>query len=187
MPSFTSTIKKELLSVKFISITFLVALAYISISVLLLNSTLFTSLVKSGTSFLELLLLFVSLIQGLWTSLSVTDFVLTMLTAVFVGANAALIIQTVSLLENRGKLHLSVGGATIFSLVATGCASCGLSFLSVLGLSASLSFLPFHGLELHIGSVVLLLLSALYMLKKLHDGVYCKIPQKQKEGKNVLV
>ncbi|MDE2025875.1 MAG: hypothetical protein KGJ07_05255 [Patescibacteria group bacterium] len=179
MPSFTSTLKKELVSIKAVAITLAVACLYICLSVLLLNNKLFIDLFASHTPLFTIATLFVSLIGGLWTSLSLSDFILTILTALLVGTNIMLLMQTVSMLENKGKIHLSIGGATIFSLIATGCTSCGLSLISVLGLSASLGFLPFHGMELHVGAVILLFVSIIYMLRQLHLSVYCKLPTTQ--------
>jgi hypothetical protein len=175
MPSFTSTIRKELFSIKLLIGTCIIALLYLGLSVLLLNTQLFQSLLIQHVSFLEITSLFFSLFGGLWTSLSLADFLLTITSALFVGLNFMLVIRTLSVVEQKGKMHLSIGGATLISLVATGCASCGLSLLSVLGLSATLSFLPFHGLILHAGALIFLLLSTLYMLRQLHNGIYCKV------------
>jgi len=118
-------------------------------------------------------LFFLSL--GIFTAFSPVDTIITLLSGLFVGINLTLLIKTLYLLEHQGKIGFSVGGATIIGLVSSGCASCGLSVLSLLGLSASLSFLPFHGLEIHLLSLVLLIISSWYMIKKLRDGVYCKI------------
>ena len=178
MPSFSSTIKKELVSLKLILGTSIIALLYLSISVFLLNAQLFQSLIQTHTSLMEISIIFFALFGGLGTSLSTTDFVLSILSAIFVGINLMLLFRTLSVIEHKGKMHLSIGGATFISLVATGCASCGLSVISVLGLSASLSFFPFHGLLLHIGSLGLLLFSTWYMLRQLHNGMYCKVPDR---------
>jgi len=179
MPAFTLTLRKELLSRRLALGTLLIACLYLSLSVLLLNWALFASLIQQGESILRLFSLFFTLFGGLWTSLSAIDFSLTILSSLLVGVNFMLLIRTVYLLEHKGKLRFSIGGATLFSIIATGCTSCGLSFLSILGLSASLSFLPFHGLELHISAVFLLGLSIVYMLRQLHNGLYCKIPEKK--------
>lgn len=176
MPSFSSTLKKELVSLRFFLITLFVGGIYLCISVVLLNIHLFTALIAAHEQFGKLLVLFVSLLTGLWSSLSINDFFLTLVTALLVGVNISLLLQTIYLLEHKGKVKLSIGGATVIGLIASGCTSCGLSLISILGLSTSLSFLPFHGMELHIGAVILLLLSGYYMLRQLHNSLYCKIP-----------
>lgn len=179
MPSFFSTVRRELLSLPLLLGTLGFALLYLGISVSLLNMQLLFSVAQTTQSLVDFFSVFISLFAGLWTSLSLSDFILTISTSLFVGMNIILLIRTIYLLEHRGKVRLSVGGATIISLVATGCTSCGLSLLSVLGLSASLSFLPFHGAELHVGALILLFLSSIYMLRQLHNGVYCKLPQRK--------
>ena len=83
------------------------------------------------------------------------------------GLNIALILKTFGRLRNQ-KVRVSVGGGTIFALVATGCTSCGLSIISLFGLSAAtFSFLPFMGLEFKLISIVLLLFSFIYTVRKL--------------------
>lgn len=81
-------------------------------------------------------------------------------------------------IKQKGKLSFSLGGASIIGLAATGCTTCGLSLFALFGLSAAVSTLPFHGLELHIIALVLLCLSLGYMVKKLHEEVYCTVPTK---------
>jgi hypothetical protein len=171
MPSFRKTLTKELLSLSLVFGSLGIAIIYIVLYVFLINMRLLTS----AFSFQ----LFFSLLIGLPQSLSPFDVVLTIITALLVGINSMLIIRTIYVLEHKGKVHVSIGGATIVSLVTTGCGSCGLSLISVLGLSASLSFLPFHGLELHIASIILLIFSIWYMLHQLHNGLYCRIKQQE--------
>ena len=180
MPSFSNTVKQELLSWKIFISIIIIAFLYISLSILLLNNRLFFSLIQDHLISFSTLLLFFSLFVGLWTSLSASDFFITILTALLVGINISLLLRTIALLGNKEKLHISIGGATIIGFVTTGCASCGLSILSLLGLSTTVSILPFHGLELHIGAVILLFFSCWYMLRQIHNGIYCKIKKRHK-------
>jgi len=60
-------------------------------------------------------------------------------------------------------------------IVSTGCASCGFSLLSVLGFGGALSFLPLGSHTLYIFSIPILLVSGVYMLKKLNDSRNCEI------------
>lgn len=175
MPKFSTTIQKELFSL--FSLVWIVCLAflYYAIATLSLNLRLLVGQVENHVSFSSLLSLISSLLFGAWTGLSHGDFFLLILNSILVGTNVYLAGKTLYIIEHRGKVRVSIGGATIISLITTGCASCGLSLLSILGLSASLSFLPFHGMELHLFSIFLLLFSSLYMLRQLHNAKYCKI------------
>lgn len=113
-----------------------------------------------------------SLFIGLYTAFSFLDFYLLIITAFLVGLNFTLFSLTVKNLRNS-NVSFVVGGASILSIAAVGCTSCGLSVLSILGFSAALAFLPFDGLTIHFISLSLLLFSTFYMLKKLKTA--CKI------------
>lgn len=175
IPSLLSVAKKELVSFLSLLIIFLISIVYILFSLFTLNHQLITQTVISSAPIGYKLLLFSILLQGLFTAFSPSDTTIMIVSSIFVGINLLLVGKTLQLLENQGKVRLSVGGATLVSLITTGCSSCGFSLLSILGLGTSFSFLPFHGMELHIASVLLLVFSAWYMVKKLRDGVYCKI------------
>lgn len=175
MPPFSSTIKKELLSIPSIIIVGILTTIYIIFSMFLLNYRLVIQTIIGTNPLSFKIALLSSLILGSWTGLSHIDFFLLIISAILIAINFLLIGKTISYLKNSKKLHLSIGGATLVSIVSTGCASCGLSLFSILGLSASLSFLPLHGMELHLLSIFFLLVSAIYMLKKIHASKYCKI------------
>ncbi|HSW87602.1 MAG TPA: hypothetical protein VLG12_00395 [Candidatus Saccharimonadales bacterium] len=119
--------------------------------------------------------LMIALLQGFQTLFSPFDLFLLLITALLVGINFMLALSNIQKIKQKGKLSLSLGGASIIGLAATGCTTCGLSLFALFGLSAAVSSLPFHGLELHIVALVLLLLSLGYMIKKLHEEVYCII------------
>lgn len=176
-PPFSQTVVKEVLSVKSILWTFLLAVMYIFSLDLLLNYRLIAISFTAPTSPLFFLSLIFSLFLGSFTSMGAEPlaFGIFLLNALLVGLNLVLLWRAFAGLQRRGKVHISLGGATLFSLVTAGCASCGLSLLSVLGLSATLVALPFHGAELRYVSLVLLVFSAFYMLKKVHEEIYCKV------------
>lgn len=174
-PSLWTTISEEFSSLSSLISVFGVGLLYILLSVILLNYKFLLATLTSSFQISAKVSIFFSLLQGTWTSMSHTDFVLMMVNAIFFGINMFLIIKTLSVIEHQGKVRLSIGGATVISLVTTGCASCGLSLLSILGVTASLSFLPLYSMFFHISATLILIFSTLYMLKKLHDGKYCRI------------
>lgn len=174
-PTLRSTIQKELFSLSSLVIIFVFAVCYIILSALLLNYKLVNDTITNNFSLNSKLTIYFALLQGIWTTMHIWDSALLILNGLLVGINLLLIGKTIFLLEHMGKVRLSIGGAALITLVTTGCASCGLSLLSILGLSTSLSFLPFHGLELRVAATLILLISGIYMLYQLHQAKYCRV------------
>lgn len=175
IPSLLTIAKKEMLSPLSLFFIVLLAFFYVIFSLFTLNHQLIIDTLFQTAPLIYKIALFSTLLQGLFTAFSPADTVIMLVSSVLVGSNLVLIGKTLYTLEHQGKVRLSVGGATVVSLITTGCSSCGFSLLSILGLGTSLSFFPFHGMELHIASVFLLFFSAWYMVKKLRDGRYCNV------------
>lgn len=174
--SFWQTAKNELFSFKSLVSVLLIAFLYFAFSTLILNYRLvFQTLAGNYPLNYKLTLIF-NLLQGAITAFSEINFILLILTSVLVSLNIVLIAKTILNLEHqKGKLSLSVGTGSILGIVVAGCSSCGFSVISLLGLSASLSFIPFGGLGAHILVILLLLVSFIYSLKTLHYKLVCKI------------
>ena len=177
MYSWNNTIRM-VFSVKMVLAALVIACLYTSLAIILLNYQFVGRALFGTYSLLYKITIIQTLVLGSWQVLSLQEFILLILNALLVGINLVLAMKTIYLLKHQGKIRLSLGGASILGLITTGCSSCGFSLISLLGLSASLSFLPLHGLELHIGAVVLLLLSFFYMVYQLHKAEVCKIPRK---------
>jgi len=171
-PSLLKTIQAELFNLPVFLWVLILGSFYLFSIQLILNYRLF----NNGFSLITNLSLLYSLFIGSFTSFlgEPIPFFILILNALFAGLNFVLLFKAIHGLQ-KGKVHVVIGGATLFSLFTAGCASCGLSLISILGLSVSLTFLPFHGAELRIISLILLIISAYYMLKKLHEAKYCKI------------
>lgn len=112
------------------------------------------------------------IVFGSFQAISERDVLLLLISAVLFGLNIELVLRKIKFLASAGSLHLTFG-AGIVTLVATGCASCGLSLASVVGLSAAIAILPFHGLELYFIAILILLVSLFYNLHTLVK--VCKI------------
>lgn len=176
LPSFLALVKHELFSKKSLLIYIIIGVVYAVFSVSILNYRLVLNTFVGNFPFVYKATIFLTIIEGAWTGLSHLDFFLLLLNSLLVGVNIFLLIRTIYSIGHAGKrVRFTIGGATIISLITTGCTSCGLSLLSILGLSASLSFFPYHGLELHIGAILLLIISAVYMLKQLWNAKYCSV------------
>lgn len=169
------TIKIELLSLKSIVIAISLAFAYAVLALFLLNYRLLYQTFAGNFPFMYKAKLVFALLSGAWTGMSHFDFFLFVINALLVGINLLLIGKTVSAFQQSGKVHVTFGGAALIGLATTGCTSCGFSLLSILGLSSSVSFLPLHGLELHIIAIMLLVISFLYMINQLHKTKYCRV------------
>lgn len=156
-------------------ISFIIFIAFLYTSfVAILPNWKFLGLVFFGSyPTISKLRIFFDTLQSLWTRESHLDFWVLIASSILVGLNLVFVVKTLHQIENSGKLKLSVGGITLLSVVTSGCASCGLSILSLLGLS--FSFLPFHGLELHVVSILLLIFSLWYMTNKLYQAKYCRV------------
>jgi hypothetical protein len=74
------------------------------------------------------------------------------------------------------------GGApgTLIALLAPSCPACAISFLGFVGLSGLIGFLPFKGRELGPVAIVLILLSIMYLSRKIVTKV-CSIKLPKKE------
>ena len=168
--------KNELLSWKSLLGVLLIALLYVLLSGILLSLTLISNILASGFALEYKVKFLFFLLTEFWQTLVPVDQILLFLNALLTGLNILLIAKTLSSLKHKGKIRFSVGGATIVTLITSGCASCGVSVVSILGISSTLSFLPFHGMELHILATILLVVSLLYMMRQLYIGRYCKIP-----------
>lgn len=175
-PTFLQTFKKEIVTFKsFISIS-LISFLYFALSTLILNYHLVFQTLTGNYPLTYKYTLILSLLEGALTAFSKTDLVLLIFTSVLVGLNVLLIAKTIIKLESQKKrLSLSVGGSAVLGLVVTGCSSCGFSVLSLLGLSASLTFIPFGGIGLHLVAIFLLIVSLTYSLRTLHYKIACKI------------
>lgn len=176
-----NTIRKEILSWRSLIFVLCVAVLYILLSGILLSTKLISGIFVANFAIEFKIKFLFFLLTGFWETLSFLDQALLVSDAFLTGLNLLLVYKTISSLNHKGKIRFSIGGATIISLITSGCASCGVSVISILGISSSaLSFLPFHGLELHLLATVLLLISFIYMLRQLFVGIYCKIPQRKK-------
>jgi|SRR5581483_9948367 len=164
-------VKKEL-GFSFILLAVFFAFLYTALVLYLLNFSLVKNTVIDATPLTFKLNLLLALLGGAWTAFSPLDRLLSFSTAVLFGANLALIISTAQKMKDGNGIKVIFGGGTLLSIVSAGCTSCGFSLLSILGISGALS-LPFHGIELHIISLLLLFLSFFYMLRRF--AAICKI------------
>lgn len=88
------------------------------------------------------------------------------------GINAALLRERIT--QSRGLTGKAIGSTSIASglgILFSGCASCGLTLASYVGLGSVATFLPWSGVEIDILAIVLLG----YSIWKLSEPASCKI------------
>ncbi len=161
---------KQLL-MKNLSSTLIISAVYLLFVTLLMNSGLArdTFLGNYGLGYKAQIL--ISLLQGMWTSMTGTGFAILIITSVLTGANLSLLLEKIKDLRDQGPLRLVVGGSSILGIVSSGCAACGLPILALLGIGGSLGALGF-GLSY---LAVFMLLISFYLLLKTKTKQVCKI------------
>ena len=167
-------ILKEQLTPKHSLIIVSVAALYLASSIYLLNIRLVINTLTGNFPIDYKARLMFFLLGGLWTNMRPIDFTLSIVISLLVGVNLFLLFRTFELFRHA-KIKLAIGGGSILGITAASCASCGISIFSLLGLTATLSFIPFEGTAVKVTSLVLLLFSVFYVLRTIRNSIYCKI------------
>ncbi len=115
-----------------------------------------------------------ALILGMWSAMGAFGLMILLITAGLTGLNLSILGQRIGELSKTGNMHFVVGGSSVLGLATSGCAACGLPILALFGISGSLLYLPFRGLELSFLSIVLLTIS-LVALVKTRTATECRI------------
>lgn len=157
---------KEILSSKnFLISTFLISVLYLISITYLMNFQLVKDTLVGDHAFTYRVSLLVALLGGMWTAMSGMGLVTLVITAFLTGANLTLVWQRIMILKSSDNLQLVAGGSSLFGIVGSGCAACSLPIISLLGLTGSLVFLPYRGMELSYLAVIILLVSLLLLMK----------------------
>jgi hypothetical protein len=155
--------------------TLIIVVIYVVITILMMNGELVKQTLFSNFPLDYKYNLLMALITGVSTSMTGLGIFLLLLTAILTGLNITLLSQKLSQLRTSGKMHLIVGGGSFIGIAGSGCATCGLPILSFLGLAGSVTFLPFHGTELSIFAIGMLLLSLFFMIKNSTKNNLCEL------------
>lgn len=153
----------QLGSKKFFLSTLAIAGCYLVATVYLMNYRLVTDAMFGAHSIGYRWNLLVALLGGMWTAMSTLNLALLVTVAMLTGANLTLTVQRLHTLRSAGKIRVMVGGSSLLGIVGSGCASCSLPVLALLGLSGAVAYLPLQGVELSLLAVLLLSVS-LYSL-----------------------
>lgn len=165
-------------SKRFLIPAFAITALYILLVTYLMNWSLVKDTLLGGYSVIYKWRILTGLLQGLTTSMTTFALLLLLLTAILTGINLTLVFLRLKAMRSNGKLHVMVGGSSLLAIVGSGCAVCGLPILALLGLSGTLIYLPWHGIELSIAAVMLLLITLYFMFRSYPTSQVCKLINK---------
>ena len=164
--------KTVLTSKSFLIIAFFVAFFYFVISIYLPNIALVKQTLLGGFGINYKVSILISLFMGAGSAISVSNLLTLITISILSGVNIALFFKRFGVVKSSGKLTFVVGGGSLLSVAGSGCISCGLPILGILGFGGSLAYLPFRGLELSVLAILLLGISFWMILK---DQKTCKL------------
>ncbi len=152
----------------YILVGIIAAFLMLSFSVLILNASLIFDPISMGYSAFSKVILLLKLLGGMITNNTFFSAAIMIITSLLAGINIALLAFRIKSLKSLNyKETGSSAGGTITSIMASGCSSCGISVLSMIGLAGGLTFLPFGGLEFGLIGIILLLFSIYWISKYL--------------------
>ena len=96
---------------------------------------------------------FFGLTHGIFTSMPLYGAVMLLVIGFLTGVNVVLVAKRSFRLRSAG----AAGVGSMFGALLGGCSACATGILPLLGLAGSLAFLPFHGSELGVLAVIILL------------------------------
>lgn len=107
-----------------------------------------------------------------------SQIILSIVNAILIGASVSMLFEVIKEKKKISKTSfLQTFASLLFSAAATGCSVCSAFLLPLLGIAASLTALPFGGLEIKLLSAVLLIYT-IYEYAKITSGL-CKIPKEK--------
>lgn len=107
-----------------------------------------------------------ALLLGLTTAMSLGSLLMLLSIAFLTGANLMLAYSNVRNNFRQKSAHFAFGFGALFGTAGSGCASCGLPLLGLLGISGSVGHLPFKGAEVSWIALVLLVFSFFVLLRQ---------------------
>lgn len=137
-----------------------------------LDTEVYLNIFSLPLHFLTKIKLFVLAITSTLLNLPPLQLTVFILIALLVGINIELMRQKVYSLSKQKHVKVAIG-AGIISVAGAGCAACGFSFLSVIGIGSAAAFLPFNGLGLSVIALVILVITFYYNLVSFSKA--CKI------------
>ena len=164
---------------KSIVVAGVIAIIYIILSVYAINRTIIFSTIFGNAPIEYKTTLLSSILVGSWNMYTPVEAILTVIVAILLGINISLVIKVIRSLSGKKGVKMSFGGSSLLAVASAGCPSCGVSILSLVGISTPL--LPLQGIPLQIASAALLAASIAYTLHRLGQPSVCEIPKTNKK------
>ena len=167
---------RQIWSPKVILPTLIIATLYVIATVYLMNASLVQDALFGTHSLNYRWNILIALLVGMWTSMSGLSLFLLTAVAILTGLNLVLTIERLRSIRSSGKMHWAIGGSSILGIVGSGCASCGLPILALLGFGGAAAYLPFQGVELSLVAIILLSVSLYVLMKGRTEQTHCAVP-----------
>lgn len=138
---------------KFFISSLILASIYFIISVLARNTSLLYDTFSKSYPLEYRSTILISLISGSFGSLGMFGFWTLIIISFLIGLNLSLIFIR---LNNQKKSYRFFASGAFMGVLGGGCSACSIPILSLFGISSSLVYLPFHGKEVAVLSILLL-------------------------------
>lgn len=160
---------------KYSALMIIIALIFYSINILIKEYSSLTSL-YSQIGLLGVIKLFFTFFIGFRSTTFLSVFISIIIISILLGMLISLVIYKIKILQSvSGKMGFFTTAGVFLGVLAPGCAACGVGLLSLFGISAaSLSFLPYNGLELSALSSIILLVLVFKITKEINNEIVCK-------------
>jgi hypothetical protein len=157
---------RTVLNRQFFIATFGVAVVYLLLNVYFTNYSLINQSYFGPHDLRYKFQISLALLEGLFTAMSGWSLVVLVAMSFLTGANMVLVYRNLRLNLAKQRVHMVFGLSSLLGTAGSGCASCGLPLLGLLGISGSVGHLPFKGAEVSLIALGLLLFSFVVLLKK---------------------
>ncbi len=143
-----------------------IAALYLLLNVYFTNYSLINQTYFGSHNLIYKMNISLALLEGLFTAMSGFNLTVLVLMSLLTGANMVLVYRNLRLNLAKQRVHMVFGISSLLGTAGSGCASCGLPLLGLLGISGSVGHLPFKGAEVSLIALGLLSISFIVLLKQ---------------------
>lgn len=172
---------RELFSKKLLLAASSVSFIYFLLAIYIMNLNFVSGVIQSSYPLGNKIYILASILKSSPQVMNWYEFTLLLVISVLTGLNFGLVLIQLLRIKQLKKVHVVASGSSILGIAGSGCVSCGLSVIALVGLGGSIAYLPFRGAELSYLSVFLLLITLLFFIKNGQNA--CKIRAKRVKNK----
>lgn len=166
---------RQIWSTKIVIPALIIATLYVVTTVYLMNARLVSDALFGVHPMSYKWNILIALLVGMWTAMSGFSLFLLTTVAVLTGLNLVITFERLRSIRSSGKMHWAIGGSSILGIVGSGCASCGLPILALLGFGGAAAYLPFQGVEFSLVAIILLSVSLYALMKGRVQQIHCAV------------